>query len=396
MKRPLLVALVIPLALALAIFAKVGASAADSGTSGSGSGSGGPPVPCSYSPSYLCVPDRLYGVAGTSAGDVWAVGLMPTSSLIMHWNGSSWAVSYDQPVGYFLGVSAVSATDAWAVGGTSWWNPSQTLAEHWDGTSWTQVATPVQGGSAIFGGVAATSATNAWAVGDIGPGPGVPASASPLIEHWDGTAWSAQSFAVPPDGGQFTAVAAISADDAWAVGSTGAVSEGTGQTTMIEHWDGTSWTRVASPNATGSANILSAVTIVSHDDAWAVGLTTAYDGTWQALIEHWNGSTWSVVPNPDPTGDTNLRGVAAASADDVWAVGYSNATRCGGGPQCQTVAMHWDGSTWTVVSTPDPPSTYLNAFLGVAAISGGDVWAVGTTDYAGTLIANWNGSDWRD
>jgi len=378
----------------VAIFAKVGASSADSAGSGSGSG---PPPHCPSSLSYLCVADRLYGVAGTSARDVWAVGLTPTSSLIMHWNGSSWAVSYDQPVGYFLGVSAVSASDAWAVGGTSWWNPSQTLAEHWDGTSWTQVATPIQGGSAVFNAVAATSATNAWAVGGIGPGPGVPASASPLIEHWDGTAWSAQPFAVPTDGGQFTAVAAISADDAWAVGSTGGVSEGTGQATMIEHWDGSAWTRVPSPDPPGSANRLSGVTILPNEDAWAVGFTTAYDGTWQALTEYWDGSTWTVVPNPDPTGDTNLRGVAAASADDVWAVGYSNATRCSnGGPQCQTVAMHWDGSAWTVVPTPDPPSAYLNAFHGVAAISGDDVWAVGTTDYAATMIANWNGSTWRD
>lgn len=221
-------------------------------------------------------------------------------------------MSYDQPAGHFLGVSAVSATDAWAVGGTSWENPSQTLAEHWNGSSWTKVPTPIQGGSALFNAVAATFASNAWAVGSIGPGPGDPAVESPLIEHWDGTAWSAQPFAVPTDGGQFTAVAATSADDAWAVGYTGATSEGTGQTTMIEHWDGSGWTQVSSPDPAGSASILSGVTAIRPDDAWAVGHTLTSSGVDQSLTMHWDGSTWTVVPSPDPAIDTNLQAVTAA------------------------------------------------------------------------------------
>jgi len=314
----------------------------------------------------------------------------------MHWDGSCWTVSSDEPVGYLEGVSAVSASDAWAVGGTSWWNPSQTLAEHWDGTSWTQVATPDEGGSAIFNAVAATSATNAWAVGSIGPGPGDPAAESPLIEHWDGTAWSAQSFAVPLTGGQFTAVAATSADDAWAVGWTGETGEGTGQTTLIEHWDGTSWTQVSSPDPTGSANLLHGVAAIGPDDVWAVGLTVSDSGVYHPLTMHWNGTSWSVVSSPDLAG--GLQAVAAASTHDVWAVGATNPNPdCdSGGPKCVTVAMHWNGSTWTVATTPDPPSSYLNAYLGAAAISGGDVWAVGTTDYASTLITHWDGSTWRD
>ncbi len=398
MKRLLMMAMVIPVALAVAVFAKANASttaySCGSGdVCGSGTGSG---PPCTPTSAYLSVADRLYGAAGTSSSDVWAVGLEPGASLIMHWDGSCWTVSYDQPVGYFSSVSAASASDAWAVGGTSWWNPSHTLAEHWDGTSWTQVSTPDEGGSAIFNGVAATSASNAWAVGSIGPGPGDPAIDSPLIEHWDGTAWSAQSFAVPTDGGQFVTVAATSADDAWAVGNTGGTSEGTGQTTMIEHWDGSSWTRVSSPNPAGQGNWLQGVTAISADDAWAVGRTTTDSGLWKPLIMHWDGSTWSMVTSPDPAGDSGLRSVAAAgSADDVWAVGQTETCAFGGG-NCTTVAMHWDGSTWTTASTVNPSSSYLNALLGVTVIGGDDVWAVGSTDYGSTLIEHWDGSTWRD
>jgi hypothetical protein len=395
MKRQLVAVLVIPVALGVAVVAKAAVSSADyscdsGGTCGSGSGTTGPV--CSPSSPYLSVPDRLYGVAGTSTSDVWAVGLQPTSSLIMHWDGSCWTVSYNQPVGYFSGVSAISPDDAWAVGGTSWWNPSHTLAEHWNGSSWTQVVTPDQGGSAIFNAVAATSSTNAWAVGMIGPGPGVPASSTePLIERWDGTAWSAQPFAVPTAGGTFVAVAADSADDAWAVGWTGGVGEGTGQATLIEHWNGSTWTRVPSPDPAGSANSLTGVAIVSAADVWAVGMTVSSSGVDQSLTMHWDGSKWTVVPSPNPTGGTTLHAVSAASANDVWAVGDTG-IHC----PCGTVAMHWNGSTWTVVSTPDPPSSYLNDLIGVAVISGGDVWAVGTTDYASTLIEHWDGSTWRD
>jgi hypothetical protein len=374
-----------------------GSGSGGSGSGGSGSGGGGTGPACSPSSPYLSVADRLYSVAGTSDSDVWAAGLKPDSSLIMHWDGNCWSVSYDQPVGYFSGVSAVSASDAWAVGGTSWWDPSQALAEHWDGTSWTRVGTPAEGDSAIFNGVAATSATSAWAVGAIGPGPGIPAAATPLIEHWDGTAWSAQSAAGPAGGGTLTAVAASSPDDAWAVGWTGEVSEGTGQTTLIEHWDGSGWTRVPSPDPAGSANTLTGVAVVSPDDVWAVGTTTAASGADQSLTLHWDGSTWTVVSSPSPGGDTRLQAVTAAASDDVWAVGLTHPTQCSnGGPKCATVALHWDGSTWTVASTPDPSSSYLNELRGVTAISGDDVWAVGTTDYAATLIEHWDGSSWRD
>lgn len=395
MKRLLQAALVIPLALVVMFVVKAGPSSAGSSSScgtGTISGTG---CACPSSP-YLSVPNRLYGVAGSSTSDVWAVGLQPGNSLIMHWDGTCWTVSYNQPVGYLRDTSVVSASDAWAVGGTSWWNPSHTLALHWDGTSWTQVTTPNQGGSAIFNSVAATSASNAWAVGMIGPGPGVTSSAEePLIEHWDGSAWSAQTFEVPTDGGTLWAVSYISATNAWAVGHTGGEGQGTGQATLIEHWDGTSWTRVSSPNATGTANELYGVTAISANDVWAVGYTRTSSGVDHTLTMNWNGSNWIIVSSPNVNGDSGLQAVSGGSANDVWAVGAANGSTYGCSPKCVTVAMHWNGTSWTVVTTPNPSSTYLNAFLGVFEVASGDVWAVGTTDYQSTLIEHWNGTNWR-
>ena len=65
------------------------------------------------------------------------------------------------------------------------------------------------------------------------------------------------------------------------------------------------------------------------------------------------------------------QGVAAAAANDVWAVGTS--TTAG---TAQTLILHWDGATWTTVSSPNGPGLD-NALYGVAAIATSDVWAVG-------------------
>jgi hypothetical protein len=295
------------------------------------------------------VPGRLTGVAATSADDVWAVGLTSGPPLVLHWNGSSWLQYPISPDLYFLGVAAVSPRDAWAVGGTYWFAPTATVAYHWNGKTWGQVPTPAPDGSAFFSGVAATSAANAWAVGDTGPGPGGPnTSNAPLIERWNGRAWTQQS-------------------------------------------DGSTWQRMPAPAGTPAGSWLDGVAATGPGDAWAVGGTST-TGPDKSLILHWNGRRWAVVASPTPAGDTNLLAVAASSQRNAWTVGYSRPTSCS--PECQTVAERWNGRLWAVVPTPNPRADFLDAFLGVVAISGHDAWAVGTTDWATTLIAHWNGHSW--
>jgi hypothetical protein len=337
-------------------------------------------------------PGRLYGVKAISASDVWAVGLTPNSSLAVHWNGSTWS-SYESNSGYYNAVSASGPTDVWAAGGTNWFSPSQPLAEHWNGRSWTQVFTPNPAGGGYFNAVMATAPWNAWAVGLVGPGPGIPSPTTPLIEHWDGKHWTIQGFRVPANGGQFRGVYATSRLNAWAVGWTGASSEGTGQRTLIMHWNGRNWTRVPSPNA-GIASVLDAVTVVSPANAWAVGFYIAGDGTYRALVMHWDGVRWTLVPGNTPGGDASLLGVTASWTHNIWAVGITNPTRCGHGPACGTLVEHWNGVRWKVLPSPNPPAGYLNLLWAVSAVSRSDIWAVGTTDYGSTLIEHWNGSTW--
>ena len=74
----------------------------------------------------------------------------------------------------------------------------------------------------------------------------------------------------------------------------------------------------------------------------------------QTLVEHWNGSAWSVVPSPNAPGtrSNSLVSVSAVAANDVWAVGYSLI-----GFTHQTLIEHWDGSSWTWCRVRTPPRT---------------------------------------
>jgi hypothetical protein len=105
-------------------------------------------------------------------------------------------------------------------------------------------------------------------------------------------------------------VAAVSTNDFWSVGTWG-LDEGSG----IKHWTGGAWTAVSSPNV----GTLNGVAAVAANDVWAVG-----NGSGSPPILHWNGTQWNIVPNPAPPGVLNA--VAAVSATDVWAVGYSGNT----------------------------------------------------------------------
>src|SRR5207244_3701461 len=112
--------------------------------------------------------------------------------------------------------------------------------------------------------------------------------------------------------------------------------------TRILHWDGIAWSIVSSPNQGTERNELRSVAVASSNDAWAVGYYLYYNGTYyeyRTLTEHWDGSQWSVVTSPNPDNNQNfLYGVAAVSANDVWAVGYY-----GSG----TLTEHWNGSQWS-------------------------------------------------
>src|SRR5262249_43831250 len=162
-------------------------------------------------------------------------------------------------------------------------------------------------------------------------------------------------------------VAAVSSNDVWAVGSY-AVSFV--NHTMVEHWDGSAWSIVPSPNVGTNNNQLAGVAAISSNNVWAVGSYANDSDVFQTLVEHWDGSTWSVVPSPNMgTNGDGLKGVTAISSSNIWAVGYyANASAVE-----QTLVEHWDGNAWTIVPSPST-GTSDNILSAVAAVSSNDVW----------------------
>ena len=173
-------------------------------------------------------------------------------------------------------------------------------------------------------------------------------------------------------------ISAVTARDIWAIGSSGNSNEGSTQT-LILHWDGFNWDRVTSPNLGKAYNVLHDISIGSADDIWAVGSysNAAYTDQDRTMILHWNGSQWSVVPSPNGNLDHNntLFGTLAISKNDVWAVGSQVEIRNDFGHEPLT--LHWDGVRWSIVPSPEPLD--FQYFRRVSAVPNG-MWAFGTTN----------------
>jgi len=200
--------------------------------------------------------------------------------------------------------------------------------------------------------------------------------------------------------GTLESVAAASPGAAWAVGSR-PDAEGF-PVTLAERWDGTGWAAVPTPNPRPPlppvpADVLDAVTVVSASDAWAVGGAGEMSGQMAAgLAEHWNGARWTAISIPRLNEGGQLEGVAAVSAGEVWAVGAGGVTSAYG-PQV-AYALRWDGARWSSVPVPQPGAFHgLNA---VTRIPGSDsLWAVGVQGAGGgippyPMIDYWNGTRW--
>jgi len=339
------------------------------------------------SPNVQATYNALNGVVALSKTNVWAVGQestypQPNQTLTEHWNGSQWSIVPTPVVGLgsqFNAAAQIPNTNhLWAVGTQySSSNGPQTLIERWNGTKWNVIPTPIlnedpEVTSNIFYAVTALSRTDAWAVGVYYASGSLPQVA--LIEHWNGKAWSLVPGATPA-GTSFSwlyGIVALSANNIWAVGTYSA-QVGGGERALIEHWNGTAWSFISAPNPGSIANFLYSVTrIPGTNHLWAVG-NYLNGGAYQTLVEYWNGTTWSLVSSPSPgMNDNFFSGVAAVSATDVWAVG---AYTSGNGDL--NLTEHWNGTNWSVVASPNPSNTdFLSAVTRVPA-SGGNLWAVG-------------------
>jgi hypothetical protein len=324
----------------------------------------------------------IFSASASSVNDIWAVG-----NSTMHFSGTKWT-AFPAPLivgdltADLQGVADISPTQAWAVGNVlSGANPGQ-LIEQWNGKQWSLFPNPKlpPNSQADLFAITSISANDIWAVGNLV----TDALAFNLFEHWNGTAWTVTE--IPQPMNNFEGLFGASADatnDAWAVGFQGARS------TFAMRWNGAKWKDVATPNVGAGPNQLNAVLALAPNDAWAVGFSTPDAPPQQSatltLIEHFDGTSWTVVPSPNVGPNSvnqsnRLLGLTANSPNDIWAFGSYFAAD-GSGHQ-MTLLLHYDGTNWTIAPSPNPTKgTFLDDLLFAGVVpSPGNVWIFGNED----------------
>jgi hypothetical protein len=163
--------------------------------------------------------------------------------------------------------------------------------------------------------------------------------------------------------------------------------------TMIETWDGTSWSVVPSPNTDVSINVLTSVSCTSVDFCLAVGYDSPSGDTEypQTLAELWNGSSWSIIDSPN-----------VSSTDSFTDISCSTATYCVavGGAGLMPIAALWNGTTWSITLDSQLPGTNVSGLNSVSCTgTGASPFCVAAGAFNGprafeVLIETWNGSTW--
>lgn len=308
---------------------------------------------------------RVRGLWGAVADDVWAVGDFGT---LMRWDGREWKNANRSTVQELRAIAVAAPDDAWAVG------RNETLL-HFTGDRWKAAARP------------AGDWPEPWSVSMAGRG-----------AAWGLSQMTEGHFLSPPDHRQTTisrltggtwqlagrvdfdlnAIWAASPDEAWAVGDQGTLARcnpscasvpsptqaslkavwgssprdvwASGESGTLVHFDGTSWSKVASP--AGQAAVVS-LWGASANEVWAVAVIP---NATSSTLMRWDGTAWTAFEQPPVV----LRAVCGAGADDVWAVGKAGAM------------MRRRLGSWSTVTSGVGHD--LNA---CAALPGAGVWVVG-------------------
>ena len=267
-------------------------------------------------------------LSADSERDIWATSL--TNSVALHFNGSQWVKVPMAKASRVNKVAVLSPTNVWAVGQQT--NDKFSQIQHFNGSAWSVVPSPHFAAGESLNSLKAVSANNIFAVGASLDSLN---NRTPLIEHFNGTTWSVVS--VPHiTGGELTDITIVSLSDMWAVG---AVSGAT-PAALTMHFNGQQWSLVPAPTAA-----LLAVTALATNNVWAAGVQIGRS----TVIEHWNGTAWKIVASPNTGTVSVLNSISAISPSDIWAAGCNS---CGDVSQAPALIEHWNGTAWSINPAP--------------------------------------------
>ena len=317
-------------------------------------------------------------VPGTSTA--WAVGYYYDSNLAAYrtmtqrFNGTSWSIVPSvnaSSTGYsqLNRVDATSTTNVWAIG---------SLVERYNGTNWVAMSSPA---GVAPRGLEVVSPSEVWVAGYSG--------SAATVAQWKNGTWTTR-YTQASTGRHLTVFEAIAVDGSgqvWAVGwDRDYDAPGRPVSSLVVHYNGTSWIREATPNPE-DRNTLMDVVALANGEVFAVGVAQDTSGggiTPRSLMLRRTTNpavAWSslIVPQGEAGSQDQLLSVAAVSSTSVWSVGYYSSPSSG---LYEPLLVHWtanDGAGALAVSHPSPALTVSALASGVSATSAGNLWAVGYT-----------------
>lgn len=314
-------------------------------------------------------------VPGTSTA--WAVGyyydsnLAANRTMTQRFNGTSWSIVPSvnaSATGYsqLNRVDATSTSNVWAIG---------SLVERYNGTNWVAMSSPA--GVALRG-LDVVSPTEVWVAGYSG--------SAATVSQWKNGTWTTR-YTQASTGRHLTVFEAIAVDASgrvWAVGwDRDYDTPGRPVSSLVVHFNGTSWTREATPNP-ANRNTLMDVVALANGEVFAVGVAQDTSGgaiTPRSLMLRRQSTGWSslTVPKGEVGSQDQLLSVAAVSSTSVWSVGYYSSPSSG---LYEPLLVHWTangGAGTLAVSHPSPALTVSALASGVSATSAGNLWAAGYT-----------------
>ncbi len=294
----------------------------------------------------------------------------------------------------FSHVACASPTTCIAAGESQ--NPKNAFLELWNGATWTAQSLPAlpETHGIVLGAVSCDSTKDCWAVGSYEKTGG----GGLMSEHWNGSTWAVESIPVPSGSG-FASLRALSCRSAIECTAVGQYEPNGKVSTLIEQLGSGGWWTPKSPNQTGAeGSTLLGVSCPSAYTCTAVGEYTYFESESseihsKILVEHWAGlgNEWTIQSAPNPEGNNrDLESVSCTSASLCMAVGNYGIQNTGKAPSTHhTLAEQWNGTEWTVLATPQPPSSSSSGLSSVSCTTPSACTATG-----GLLAETWNGTEW--
>lgn len=321
-------------------------------------------------------------------------------ALAERWNGTDWVLqTAANPSGgqneVLNGVACPTANICTAVG--SYENSSDvgvTLGEWWNGTDWVVQTTPNPNGSSdneLYG-VSCTGPSACTAVGDHSSDSGD----HPLVEVWNGTVWQLQLPPSPP-GSKNSDLYGVSCSASRSCSGVGDyLSRSDFTFPLVERWNGTRWQGQSAPSTTGPGeSYLYEVVCPTARACTAVGESEDSSGREVTLAERWNGTKWTVQSTPNPKSDNSyLNAVKCPAPKTCMSVGqYEDSSR-----NYEVLAARWNGKRWQLLPIPYPKSATESDLYDLACSTAKACTAVGSYETSSgyeTLVERWNGTRWQ-